>query len=248
MKILVTYAVLLLLGISGAYAAPVNIDSLRQQIATASDSLKAPVYTQIAAGYLQYDTIADPQKRAHYQEVALKNTMSALHYYSKYDDTAGLRLSFNNLAKIYTSQKKYSQAKWFILQSNTLSRVKNDVPNIISSLIVLASIKEDIKDYKLAMSDLNEALQLSVTNHYPRTESAVQQSYALLYARMKNYTKEAIALKRHNAIEDSLRKQEEAQLLSQLNASDSVQLKKKPYLTSSRRIYSSDYFTRLALL
>ncbi len=53
------------------------------------------------------------------------------------------------------------------------------------SLIKLAAIKMDIKDYSLAMGDLNEALKLSVDNHDPRTESKVQLNYALLYNRMK---------------------------------------------------------------
>ena len=53
-----------------------------------------------------------------------------------------------------------------------LSRAKNDNPNIIASLLELASIKTDIKDYTLAMRDLNEALSISSKNHYPKLESA----------------------------------------------------------------------------
>jgi tetratricopeptide (TPR) repeat protein len=183
-----------------------------------------------------------------FQSKAIENTLTALHYYSRYDDTTGLRISFDNLARVYYSQKKYSQAKWFILQSNTLSRAKNDVPNIISSLVTLAAVKSDIKDYSLAMGDLNEALKLSTDNHFARTESAVQQSYAMLYNHMGNYTKADIAMRRHNFIDDSIRKSEEAALQSKINTSDSIQRKKKLYIASSRKTYKSSSSKKIALL
>ena len=221
------------------------IDSLQQQLKQATnDSLKAGIYTQIAAKYLDYDTISNKQTKRYYQEKALSYTLLALHGYSRYNDTAGLRTSFNNLSKVYRSQNKYPQAKWFILQSNTIAREQNDIPNIISSLNELSGIKMDIKDYSLAMGDLNEALKLATVNHYPKAESAIQQSYAILYSRLKDYTKEAIALKRHNYIEDSIKRVELAQLTAKLNARDSVQSKKKLNLISYRRTYKTSLSKR----
>ena len=161
MKVFFTISVFLLLGFAKVSASVVPVDTLKQQLTTTSDSLKGALYTQIAAQYMRYDTVSNKKAKLSFQNEALSNTLKALHYYSKYDDTIGLRTCFNNLAIVYRDQKKYSQAKWFILQSNTLSRVKNDVPNIISSLLVLASVKTDIQDYSLAMQDLNEALTLS---------------------------------------------------------------------------------------
>jgi hypothetical protein len=104
----------------------------------------------------------------------------------------------------------------------------------------------EIKDYSLAMSDLNEALKLSAAHHYARAESSVQESYALLYSHLKNYTKEAIALKRHNFIDDSIRKAEEAQLIAKLNVQDSVQTKKKLSTASYKRAYKTNSPKRIA--
>ena len=229
---------------------PNNLDSLKQELnATIDDSLKAPIYSQLASAYLKFDTISNKKKRQTYQNEAIKNTLSAIRYYSKYNDTTGLMMSFDVLAKVYHVQHKYPQAKWFILQSNTLSRAKNDNPNIIASLLELSSIKSDIKDYTLAMRDLNEALGLSSKNHYPKQESAVQLHYALLYNNMKNYTKADIALKRHNAIDDSIKKDEEARLIAKLNTKDSLmQVKKKVYTISNRRFYRTNSSKRIALL
>lgn len=245
MKLLVTISVFIVLGISKLSAAPVDPDSLKQQVAVTSDSLKAPLYTQIANTYLNYDTVSSKKKKLFYQNSAISYTLQAIHYYSRYDDTTGLRISFDNLAKVYRSQKKFSQAKWFVLQSNTLSRAKNDVPNIISSLLELALIKTDIQDYKLAMRDLNEALRLSASHHLPKTESDVQMGYVTLYNNMKLYGKADIALKRHDAINDSILHSEDTKIVI---ITDSIQRKKKVYLTNNKRVYKSNSSRKIALL
>ena len=227
-----------------------QIDILKEELNTiVDDSLKAPIYTQIAVEYSKYDTIGNKKQRHAYQNLAISNTMSAIHYYSKYDDTTGLRVSFDMLAKVYHAQHKYTQAKWFILQSNTLSRAKNDNPNIVASLLELSSIKSDIKDYNLALRDLSEALTISSKNHYSKQESQVQLHYALLYNVMKNYTKATIALKRHNAIDDSIKKDEEARMMAKINMKDSLQLmKKKLYTISNKKSYKINSSKRIASL
>mgnify|MGYP001544786348 CR=1 FL=1 len=229
---------------------PSNLDSLKNELdITVDDSLKAAIYSQIAIEYLKYDTVSDKKQRHAYQNDAIKNTLSAVHYYSRYNDTIGLRLSFDMLAKVYRQQHKYPQAKWFILQSNALSRAKNDDLNVIASLIELSSLKTDIKDYTLAMRDLNEALMISSKNHYPHQESEVQLHYALLYNVMRNHAKADIALKRHDAIEDSIKKSEEARLMAKMNTKDSLQqAKKKFYTISNKKIYKGSSSKRIASL
>jgi len=224
------------------------LDSLKQQVSLLqSDSLKAGVYAKIAAQYINYDTIADRKTKLAYQTEALSYTMLALHGYSRYNDSIGLRLCFNNLAKVYRSQKKkYSQAKWFILQSNTLSRSMNDIPNIITSLNTLAGIKIDIKDYDLAKRDLNEALQLSSKNHMPLAEAATQGSYAVLYSHLKDFNKEALATKRHDFILDSIRKAAEARLMAKVNVQDSILRKKKFSMITYKRTYKVNSAKRIA--
>jgi tetratricopeptide (TPR) repeat protein len=236
MRKLVTIAIILLFSTAKLWAATPVADTVKQPLSIVSDSLKGPIYTHIAAAYMHYDTVKSKKKRQVYQDKALELTMQALHYYSKYNDTSGMRISFYNMAKVYHAERKYTQAKWFILQADNFSRAKNDVPNLINSLLELASIKSDIKDYDLAMRDLNEALTLSVNNHYSRNESAVQENLAILYTRTQDYDKAAAALKRHNFIDDSIRKSEEAALINKAKAADSVQNKKKVFSSNSRKL------------
>lgn len=235
----------------------IDIDGLKKKLkANKDDALKGPIYFEIATRYMSYDTIKNVDQKAGWQNNALIYTMKALHQYSIYEDTTGLRASFDNLTRIYFDQKKYTQAKWFVLQSNTLSRAKNDVPNIISSLLMLAEIKSQIKDYTLATRDLDEALQLSAKNNYLKTESQVLKSYALLYSRLKNYPKEAMVLKKRDSIEATIHKQEETRMLASANARtlaqkkklDSLQNKKKVYTSNTRKLYKSSSSRKLASL
>jgi tetratricopeptide (TPR) repeat protein len=217
-----------------------NTDSLKRQVKhIANDTLKALFYTRIAANYLTYDTLTNKRKQLNYQNEAISYTLLAIQQYASYNDSTALRMSFDNLAKVYYSQKKYSQAKWFVLQSNSLSRAKNDVPNIISSLITLSLIKSDIKDYNLAMQDLDEALQLSILSHSPKTELEVLKNYAFLYNKLQNYPKEALVLKKRDSLVESMRKDEEAKLAvktaSQKKKLDSLQNKKKLYTVNLKK-------------
>jgi tetratricopeptide (TPR) repeat protein len=216
-----------------------SLDSLKQQVKLNKyELLSGPIYTEIAARYMDYDTISNKRLRSSYQNEALNYTMRALHRYSAYNDTMGLRICFDNLAKIYFAQKKYPQAKWFILQSNTLSRIKKDVPNIITSLLTLSDIKRDIKDYTLAMRDLNEALQLSISSHLPKIELNVLKNYAFLYSRMKNYPQEALMLKKRDSLVDSIRRDENARLMVKVATRDSLQAKKADSVQNKKKVYT----------
>jgi tetratricopeptide (TPR) repeat protein len=216
---------------------PSNVKVLDEQISLVyNDSLRAAYYQKMADHYLTYDSISIKKTKQIYQEQAIAYTLKALHVYSRHNNANGLRICYNNLVKVYKDQNKFSQAKWFILQSNTISRQQNDVQHIISSLVELANIKIDIKDYDLAMGDLNEALTLSSQNHFSHQESMVQVSFATLYDRLNDPKKSAAALKRHDFIEDSINKATNARRLAALKLQDSTtQSKKKLYTSTGKK-------------
>lgn len=229
---------------TAAVQLPTNIDTLKRLIGTTNnDTLKSILYTQLATQYLNYDKL-DSRTKRNFQAQALYYTYEALHLYSRMNDTVGLRTSFDDLAKVYRSQHNFIQAKWFAGQSNFLSRGLKDTPNIMASLLVLANIKMDIKDYTLAMHDLNEALKLSKVNHLPKDEAKVQDNYVLLYNRLKKYDKADLAAKRRDFINDSLLK--DAQQLV-VKTQDSLKVKKK-LPTASRKSTKTSSAKRIASL
>jgi tetratricopeptide (TPR) repeat protein len=255
MKKIFTLTLFILLAASKLFADTHDLDSLKTKLQlTTVDSLKGDIYKQIAAQYLQYDTIKHSGVKRYYQSEALNYTMLALHNYSYYADTLGMRTCFDYLAKVYQSQKKYSQAKWFLLQSNKISRNQHDTFNIITSLVKLSGVKMDNKDYKLAMRDLNEALALSTKNKMPHLEALVQQNFAFLYNRMKDYDKGDLASKRATEIYENIKHDEELKLIAtQINHDSTLSKKvtsvvKKKVPASTKKSNKTNPAKRLASL
>ncbi len=71
--------------------------------------------------------------------------------------------NFSELAKLYIKQNRLSEAKWYLLQSNSISRTQNDNKHTIANLMSLALIKADMGDIVLAQQDLAEAYQIANT-------------------------------------------------------------------------------------
>jgi len=254
MKKIFILSAFFLLAATQLFADTRDLDSLKTKLQlTTIDSLKGDIYKQIAAEYLHYDTIKHSGVKRYYQEEALNYTMLALHNFSFYEDTLGMRTCFDYLAKVYQSQKKYSQAKWFLLQSNKISRTQKDTANIITSLVKLSGVKMDNKDYKLAMRDLNEALALCTKTKTLRLEALVQQNFAFLYNRMKDYDQGDLALKRATEIIASIKPDDELKAMAMqarpvpAKSKKSGVIKKKP-LTAAKTTKVNTTTKRLASL
>lgn len=69
--------------------------------------------------------------------------------------------NFSELAALYIKLHRFSEAKWYLLQSNNISRQENDDKHTVSNLISLAAIKVDIGDAASARADLVEAREMA---------------------------------------------------------------------------------------
>lgn len=69
--------------------------------------------------------------------------------------------NFSDLAALYVKLHRWSEAKWYYLQSNNISREQNDDKHTMSNLLGLAGIKVNIGDIPSAKADLIEARELS---------------------------------------------------------------------------------------
>jgi hypothetical protein len=174
-------------------------DSLSRAAYVKKQTSKGDSLTRIAL------TVAKPGASNAQLNHALAQIDNALHIYSKYRYLDGVRQSFDNLAFIYRLQKKHSQEKWYILQSNTLSRQRLDTPHIISSLISLATVKQDIKDYTLAEQDLTEAAGLAQKTANTNTRILVLQSLARVYEKGNDLKNAANTLNLISRVQDSIK-------------------------------------------
>jgi len=74
--------------------------------------------------------------------------------------------NFNELAGLYLQQNRFTEAKWFLLQSNHISRADNNDKLTIANLIGLATIKAELGDYTQAQQDLTEAHEIAMSRGY----------------------------------------------------------------------------------
>jgi hypothetical protein len=174
-------------------------DSLSRAAYVKEQTSKGDSLTKIALA------VAKPGANKAQLNQALTQLNNALHIYSKYRYLDGVRQSFDNLAFVYRLQKKHSQEKWYILQSNTLSRQRLDTPNIISSLIRLATVKQDIKDYELAGQDLAEAASLAQKTANTNTRILALQSLAHVYEKENDLKSAANILNLISRVQDSIK-------------------------------------------
>ena len=210
------------------FASTNPVDSLQAKFDLAtSDVVKAKLLTKMATSYMNYSALQDKQVKTDFQENALKYTYQALHFYSRNDDSTGLRVCYDRLARVYRDQRKFTQAKWFILQANTMARAQNDVPNITKSLITLAGIKMDIKDFDLAERDLGEALELSSINRFSDQQADVMLGYSRLYKGLHRPVKAIAAEQRYSYIKDSMKRDSQSRIVK-------VVTKKKFFTVNNR--------------
>ncbi|MFI5139752.1 MAG: hypothetical protein ACHQIM_18160, partial [Sphingobacteriales bacterium] len=100
--------------------------------------------------------------RTEYSYLAAEDiVMKAAQHNMRFRVYADASYNFSELARLYIKQNRLSEAKWYLLQSNIISRQQNDDKHTIANLMDLAFIKTNIGDYTLAQEDLNEARDLA---------------------------------------------------------------------------------------
>ena len=193
----ITFTLIILLNAFIVNAKAKNIDSLQKQLDTASTNCaKSELYTNIAAELIQFNM---PKTREiSYQDAgkAVEYVLKAIHFNSRINDTLAIRNNFDCLASAYIIQKKYTEAKWFLLQSNLISRDRKDVPSMINSLVQLASVKIAINDYPMAEKDFDEAIILSKYKNDVNRQIEIEKCLATLYDNT-NRPKLALATEKH---------------------------------------------------
>ncbi|HZY38022.1 MAG TPA: hypothetical protein VFE53_15300 [Mucilaginibacter sp.] len=103
--------------------------------------------------------------------------------------------NFTELAHLYVQENRYSEAIWYLLQSNNISRQESDDKHTVENLIDIATIKAKMGEITLAQQDLDEARDLAyskgLTQYLETIELAGQyitqnklpkQKPALIYA------------------------------------------------------------------
>ena len=90
------------------------------------------------------------------EAMCMRNLRHSMRY-----GQAAMRIQFDSLASFYFRQNRFSEAKWYLLRSNAISRQQKNYEGIIGSLVVLADVKSNLGDFKQADEDLLEAKNIA---------------------------------------------------------------------------------------
>ena len=88
--------------------------------------------------------------------------------------------NFSDLGLLYIKMHRYSEAKWYFLQSINISRQENNDRHTIANLVSLAGIKENLGDLVSARSDLNEAQNLAQARGMKEKAEEIKKMIPLL--------------------------------------------------------------------
>ena len=202
--------------------------------------------TGIALSYVKLAEIY--RRKKHYSKAEKLILNTALPYFRSTGYKAGRIGCFDVLGKIYQSQKRYSEAKWFFIQANTQARALNDIEGVIISLINLSKVKIAIGDYSLAKRDLKEAQSLASRRGNLFLLANVKDAYAVLYKRTGNQTGSENALESSVELKDSLSSYLNAQAESARTARARFEIRKKERKPTSTSVRKDDDFFAVKML
>ncbi len=92
--------------------------------------------------------------------------------------------NFSSLAGLYLMRNRFSEAKWYLLQSNALT---HDKKLMLANLLTLAGIKTDLGEIALAKTDLQEA-RVIAANYGSKADVANVDQHLLALANKKTLT------------------------------------------------------------
>ena len=108
-----------------------------------------------------------PLKRSTYDiEMNEEAVMTLAKHHMRFREYKLASYNFSDLADLYILQDRFSEAKWYLLQSLTISKQQNDDRLTLANLLNLAAIKIAIGEPKLAKADLKEAHELAVAKGF----------------------------------------------------------------------------------
>ncbi len=189
--------------LANAYLQQQNTDEAAKNYSAAIAQFdKADLNAYSADSYVSLAGVRRLQKKFSDSEFIIMRR--ALPIYRSAGFVPGRIGCFNVLGHIYRDQKRYSEAKWYFIQANTLARNLRDTVAITESLINLGNVKTDIADYKLALKDFKEAERLAKSLNMLKQLRDVNNSYVRLYKKTGNKMALSAAMEKYNKLKDSV--------------------------------------------
>ncbi len=117
---------------------------------------------------------------------------------------AGRASAYRTLADIYTLQRKYPEAQWFLVQAKTIvdkEGISDQLPEIIFNL---AETKKHSGNPRVAIEEYKVADDLAKKDHIMGMQLAIQDALGSLYHQAGDYDGAALALNRYDRLKNIL--------------------------------------------
>lgn len=180
-------------------------EALKYNLLIMEEALETRNNRYLGEAYLNLASIWTAQKRYKEAESIIMSKALPLFAYKIHDKFGSIRC-YDQLAEIYQQQKRFSEAKWFYIQSNMLARKINSSSGIVNSLVSLGHVKMSIGDHQLALTDFREAEQLSISNKYQFKLVEIKSDLSKVYTVMGNKSAASSALSEFTALKDAILK------------------------------------------
>lgn len=128
----------------------------------------------------------------------------ALPLFTRMGNKAGRMKCFQGLSGLYYNQKRYSEAKWFCIQTTNLAEKLNDKQALIGSLIHIAEVKNALEDHEDALVDYKKAESLAIQNQYMVKLVEIKGDMGETYNMMGNYSAAGSALDEYTRLHEKL--------------------------------------------
>jgi len=145
---------------------------------------------------------------------ARKDLRPLLQYYDDLNDKKSLAGICRKLGELYSKTQNYKKSERQFLRNNELSLELGDSTNLVSGLMNLSNLYNEMGQYKKAIEVINYAIRVK-----PQQFDSYQQFYWLLansQSKLKNYKGAYANLNRYIDLNDSIEDRRDIQTLQEL--------------------------------
>ena len=158
--------------------------------------------TAIAAkAYLDIASMKFSQEK--YKESEHYILRKAFPLFQRSRNKVGRMNCFQNLADLYFHQQRYSEAKWFYIQSQIMATKLADNQAMISSLTGLGKVKNALGEYADALQDYKQAEKLALRNNYLVKLVEINADLGEMYSQLGDYPAAGAALDQFSRFRES---------------------------------------------
>jgi len=102
-------------------------------------------------------------------------TMKTAQHHMRFREYDIASYNFTDLAELYIKQNRFSEAKWYLLQSNAISRPQFDDKHTITNLMDLAMVKANLGELQQSQDDLDEAHQIALSRGWTANVADIEK-------------------------------------------------------------------------